>query len=423
MDMGAFEAILKSFGALTELWGSTPKAQGTSAEEVDTSQRSLTLVEGKRKADMKEGDDEENSSFNSVLSGNSLLGKRPNSRRIVKLEKGECSMGAKKFPQLEIDEEAAFIHGGYILDVVLLGNKIVGENRRLRKVSDKGGACKVVIPISSALFFGNTKSWFGASRGVRLCDPLSTFLFALMAMYIRVKRSKTTYFLQCDPTETILDVKQKLHTLIDQPINDQRLILVGTGEILDDSKTLADQKVENDAVVALTLRKVVSYNLPLEQSRFFEVSASFCCALFPRGFHTIFPVPMKSQALSMVIIFLRKILVANRMKEPPIELCYHALDVIIVSVVKKPANLTNNKKKLPVVVGSNLLFLDPGSGVIKQTGRCQLATMFQGGGEEGMGVVVVIGDNCVELDDNEFEDVNIVRPNDDFYQSRDPDGS
>ncbi|RVW52708.1 hypothetical protein CK203_091143 [Vitis vinifera] len=396
MDMGAFEAILKSFGALTELWGSTPKAQGTSAEEVDTSQRSLTLVEGKRKADMKEGDDEENSSFNSVLSGNSLLGKRPNSRRIVKLEKGECSMGAKKFPQLEIDEEAAFIHGGYILDVVLLGNKIVGENRRLRKVSDKGGACKVVIPISSALFFGNTKSWFGASRGVRLCDPLSTFLFALMAMYIRVKRSKTTYFLQCDPTETILDVKQKLHTLIDQPINDQRLILVGTGEILDDSKTLADQKVENDAVVALTLRK---------------------------GFHTIFPVPMKSQALSMVIIFLRKILVANRMKEPPIELCYHALDVIIVSVVKKPANLTNNKKKLPVVVGSNLLFLDPGSGVIKQTGRCQLATMFQGGGEEGMGVVVVIGDNCVELDDNEFEDVNIVRPNDDFYQSRDPDGS
>ncbi|KAK9275738.1 hypothetical protein L1049_023007 [Liquidambar formosana] len=76
-----------------------------------------------------------------------------------------------------------------------------------------------------------------------------------MAMYIRVKRSKTTYFIQCDPTESILDIKQKLHALIDQPANDQRLILVGTGEELDDSKTLADQKVENDAVVALTLRK------------------------------------------------------------------------------------------------------------------------------------------------------------------------
>ncbi|GLT97620.1 hypothetical protein SLE2022_151760 [Rubroshorea leprosula] len=76
-----------------------------------------------------------------------------------------------------------------------------------------------------------------------------------MAMYIRVKRSKTTYFIQCDPTETTLDIKQKLHALIDQAVNDQRLILVGTGEVLEDPKTLADQKVENDAVVALTLRK------------------------------------------------------------------------------------------------------------------------------------------------------------------------
>ncbi|XP_024968758.1 polyubiquitin 9 [Cynara cardunculus var. scolymus] len=76
-----------------------------------------------------------------------------------------------------------------------------------------------------------------------------------MAMYIRVKRNKTTYFLQCDATEKVLDIKQKLHSLIDQPVNDQRLILAATGEVLDDSKTLADQKVENDAVVALTLRK------------------------------------------------------------------------------------------------------------------------------------------------------------------------
>ncbi|PWA41010.1 ubiquitin-like superfamily protein [Artemisia annua] len=75
------------------------------------------------------------------------------------------------------------------------------------------------------------------------------------AMYIRVKRNKTTYFLQCDATEKILDIKQKLHDLIDQPVFDQRLILVATGEVLDDSKTLADQKVENDAVVALVLRK------------------------------------------------------------------------------------------------------------------------------------------------------------------------
>ncbi|KDP38708.1 hypothetical protein JCGZ_04061 [Jatropha curcas] len=76
-----------------------------------------------------------------------------------------------------------------------------------------------------------------------------------MAMYIRVKRDKATYFIQCDPTEKVLEIKQKLHVLIDKPVNDQRLFLMPNGEVLDDSKSLADQKVENDAVVALTLRK------------------------------------------------------------------------------------------------------------------------------------------------------------------------
>ncbi|AED96960.1 putative Ubiquitin domain-containing protein [Arabidopsis thaliana] len=76
-----------------------------------------------------------------------------------------------------------------------------------------------------------------------------------MAMYIRVKRMKTTYFIQCDPTETVLDVKQKLFALIEQPVNNQRLVLMSTEEVLEDSKSLADQKVENDAVVALTLKK------------------------------------------------------------------------------------------------------------------------------------------------------------------------
>ncbi|XP_026665552.1 uncharacterized protein LOC103720445 isoform X7 [Phoenix dactylifera] len=88
-----------------------------------------------------------------------------------------------------------------------------------------------------------------------------------MAMYIRVKRNKTTYFVQCDPTETTLNIKQKLQNLIDQPSNNQRLSLVATNDILDDSKTLAEQKVENDAVVALALRKVSEYSFFLCRSR------------------------------------------------------------------------------------------------------------------------------------------------------------
>ncbi|XP_042000765.1 uncharacterized protein LOC121750312 [Salvia splendens] len=74
-------------------------------------------------------------------------------------------------------------------------------------------------------------------------------------MYIRVKRNKTTYFLQCVPSETILQIKEKLHEITDHPVENQRLILLPNREMLDDSKSLADQKVENDAVVALTLRK------------------------------------------------------------------------------------------------------------------------------------------------------------------------
>ena len=65
----------------------------------------------------------------------------------------------------------------------------------------------------------------------------------MQAMYVRVKRNKTTYFVQCDPTETTLDIKQKLQNLIDQPSNNQRLTLVATNDVLDDSKTLAEQKV------------------------------------------------------------------------------------------------------------------------------------------------------------------------------------
>ncbi|PHT82592.1 hypothetical protein T459_15607 [Capsicum annuum] len=90
--------------------------------------------------------------------------------------------------------------------------------------------------------------------------------FSMQAMYIRVKRNKTTYFIQCDPTETILQIKEKLYNLIDQPANDQRLILMPAGHVLEDSKSLADQNVENDAVLALTLRKG---------------SLPFCICLFP----------------------------------------------------------------------------------------------------------------------------------------------
>lgn len=65
----------------------------------------------------------------------------------------------------------------------------------------------------------------------------------MQGMYIRIKRNKTTYFIPCLPTEKTLQIKEKLQVLIDQPVADQRLILLATGEVLDDAKSLADQKV------------------------------------------------------------------------------------------------------------------------------------------------------------------------------------
>eukprot|EP00878_Enallax_costatus_P027251 GHUV01029316.1.p3 GENE.GHUV01029316.1~~GHUV01029316.1.p3 ORF type:complete len:108 (+),score=44.26 GHUV01029316.1:368-691(+) len=73
-------------------------------------------------------------------------------------------------------------------------------------------------------------------------------------MYIRVKRQKTTVFLQVEPTDTVLEIKQKLQGLIEQPPDKVQLhkqLANGSYEQLEDSKKLADLKVENDDVVAM----------------------------------------------------------------------------------------------------------------------------------------------------------------------------
>ncbi|KAK9824295.1 hypothetical protein WJX72_009223 [[Myrmecia] bisecta] len=71
-----------------------------------------------------------------------------------------------------------------------------------------------------------------------------------MSMYIRVKRQKTTIFVHVEPTDTILEVKQKLQELVQQPPESQRLYKGAT--LLEDAKKLADLKVENDDIIALT---------------------------------------------------------------------------------------------------------------------------------------------------------------------------
>ena len=71
-------------------------------------------------------------------------------------------------------------------------------------------------------------------------------------MYVRVKRHKQTFFLHVEPSETILEIKQKVQQLTEQPADEQRLFQDGVN--LDDAKNLAELKVENDAILALTFR-------------------------------------------------------------------------------------------------------------------------------------------------------------------------
>lgn len=100
----------------------------------------------------------------------------------------------------------------------------------------------------------------------------------MQAMYIRVKRNKTTYFIQCDPTETILQIKEKLYNLIDQPANDQRLILMPAGHVLEDSKSLADQNVNSPSLSSSIFK--ISYDLLVQLeniiSSIFLVVSRFC---------------------------------------------------------------------------------------------------------------------------------------------------
>lgn len=80
---------------------------------------------------------------------------------------------------------------------------------------------------------------------------------AAMSMYVRVKRAKQTIFLHVEPTETILEVKQKIQALTDKPVFEQRLFLHGSDQHklhLEDAKSLAELKVENDAILALVYK-------------------------------------------------------------------------------------------------------------------------------------------------------------------------
>ena len=111
------------------------------------------------------------------------------------------------------------------------------------------------VPIRAARLGGASPSGARDDEATRVFAPRST----AMSMYVRVKRAKTTMFLHVEPTETVMELKQKIQTATDSdetpggiPIDRQRLLTGPTWEIsLEDARQLQELKVENDAVLAL----------------------------------------------------------------------------------------------------------------------------------------------------------------------------
>ena len=71
-------------------------------------------------------------------------------------------------------------------------------------------------------------------------------------MHVRVKRKDTTFFLNVAPTDYVLEVKQRLQDLTEKDPSEQQL--VKGRAVLDDAKSLAEQRVENGDVIALVLK-------------------------------------------------------------------------------------------------------------------------------------------------------------------------
>eukprot|EP00163_Fabomonas_tropica_P032663 TRINITY_DN8307_c0_g1_i2.p2 TRINITY_DN8307_c0_g1~~TRINITY_DN8307_c0_g1_i2.p2 ORF type:complete len:125 (-),score=23.47 TRINITY_DN8307_c0_g1_i2:27-401(-) len=73
------------------------------------------------------------------------------------------------------------------------------------------------------------------------------------SIYIRVKNAKRTIFLRCQGSDNLATVRGQISKIISHPPEHMRLFL--GDHLLEDNKSIAEQRVENDTVVALSTRE------------------------------------------------------------------------------------------------------------------------------------------------------------------------
>ncbi|ETV94458.1 hypothetical protein H310_11787 [Aphanomyces invadans] len=77
-----------------------------------------------------------------------------------------------------------------------------------------------------------------------------------MSLYLRVKRRNQTFFVLAEPHDTFLKVKETLASILALTSPNQvQLWHTNKQKELLDAATVADQEIENDAIIFLCLKK------------------------------------------------------------------------------------------------------------------------------------------------------------------------
>jgi hypothetical protein len=74
-------------------------------------------------------------------------------------------------------------------------------------------------------------------------------------MYVRLKRQKQTYFLHCEPSDTVKSLKEKVTAINNQPTEGIGFYTATDSDIqLSDDATLQSSNVVNDSILCMVYK-------------------------------------------------------------------------------------------------------------------------------------------------------------------------